>query len=60
MIDSDGYLLTCMRYVELNPVRAGLVGHCRDYPWSSYAADAEGQENKLLTPHALYRQLGAN
>ncbi|RLA38980.1 MAG: transposase, partial [Gammaproteobacteria bacterium] len=55
--DSDRYLLACMRYIELNPVRADMVKHPREYPWSSYAANAYGEENKLLTQHALYRQL---
>lgn len=36
VIDTDGYLLACLRYVELNPVRAGMVTHPADYPWSSY------------------------
>lgn len=36
VIDTDGYLLACLRYVELNPVRAGMVRHPADYPWSSY------------------------
>ena len=58
LIDSDQYLLTCMRYIELNPVRAGMVKHPLDYPWSSYAANARGQDNLLITPHELYRQLG--
>lgn len=60
VIDSDRYLLTCMRYIELNPVRADMVKHPREYPWSSYAANADGVENKLLTPHRLYRQLDAH
>ncbi len=60
VIDSERYLLTCMRYIELNPVRADMVNHPREYPWSSYAANADGKENKLLTQHALYRQLGTN
>ena len=60
VIDSDRYLLTCMRYIELNPVRAGMVAHPREYPWSSYAATALGKENKLVSAHTLYRQLGAN
>ncbi len=34
LIDSAGYLLTCSRYIELNPVRAQMVGHARFYPWS--------------------------
>lgn len=57
VIDSEQYLLTCMRYIELNPVRAGMVRHPRDYLWSSYAANACGKADKLLTPHKLYRQL---
>lgn len=60
MIDSDRYLLTCMRYIELNPVRARMVDHPREYPWSSYAANALGAENELITKHTLYRQLGTN
>ena len=59
LLDSEQYLLTCMRYIELNPVRAGMVEHPRDYPWSSYHYNADGQGDELLTPHALYRQLGA-
>ena len=58
VIDSDRYLLTCMRYIELNPLRAAMVDHPREYPWSSYAANAHGEENKLIASHALYRQLG--
>ncbi len=60
VIDSDRYLLACMRYIELNPVRAGMVAHPREHPWSSYAATALGKENKLVRAHTLYRQLGAN
>lgn len=59
LIQSERYLLTCMRYIELNPVRAAMVGHPGDYPWSSYRANALGDENVLLTPHLLYRRLGA-
>jgi putative transposase len=54
LIDTDQYLLTCYRYIELNPVRAGLVTHPAAYPWSSYAANALGDDDSLLTPHALY------
>lgn len=52
------YFLTCMRYIELNPVRAGMVGHPRDYPWSSYRANAEGVFNPCITSHATYQSLG--
>jgi putative transposase len=58
LIDSAHYLLTCMRYIELNPMRAAMVGHPGDYPWSSYRANAQGEPDVLLTPHALYRKLG--
>ena len=51
-------LLTCMRYIELNPVRAGMVEHPRDYPWSSYHRNALGQGDECIVPHALYRRLG--
>ncbi|MEE9344886.1 MAG: transposase [Methylococcales bacterium] len=60
VIDSDRYFLTCMRYIELNPVRAGMVEHTRDYPWSSYLANAYDEKNPLLTQHSQYRQLDAN
>jgi putative transposase len=52
------YLLACMRYIELNPVRAGIVPGAGDYPWSSYAANALGEDNPLLTPHPHYVALG--
>jgi putative transposase len=58
LIDSEAYLLTCMRYIELNPVRAGMASHPSDYPWSSYRCNALGQTNELLTPHLEYRRLG--
>ena len=58
VIDSDQYLLTCMRYIELNPVRADMVKKPSDYPWSSYAANAEGKTNQLIKPHEIYRQMG--
>ncbi len=58
VIDSEAYLLTCCRYIELNPVRARLVTHPREYPWSSYHWHADGKADPLLTPHGLYLQLG--
>ena len=51
LIDSDAYLLTCMRYIELNPVRAGMVADPSEYPWSSYPFNALGQPNDLVTPY---------
>lgn len=58
VIDSEAYLFTCQRYIELNPVRAGLVRDPGAYPWSSFATNAEGAENPLITPHPLYLALG--
>lgn len=58
LIDTEAYLLTCMRYIELNPVRAGMVAHPSDYPWSSYRRNALGQPSELVTPHLEYRRLG--
>jgi putative transposase len=58
IIDTEGYLLTCMRYIELNPLRAQMADHPREYVWSSYACNALGKENSLITPHLLYRRLG--
>lgn len=58
VIDSQAYLLTCMRYIELNPVRAGMVDHPAKYRWSSYAANALGVSNAILKAHAEYVALG--
>lgn len=58
MIHDEEYLLTTMRYIELNPVRADMVKTPRSYRWSSYRANALGEENPLITPHALFMKLG--
>lgn len=58
LIDSERYLFTCHRYIELNPVRAGIVSSPDDYPWSSHAHYAHGTPNPLLTPHRLFNDLG--
>ena len=50
-------LLACMRYIEENPVRAGLVRHPGAYRWSSYRANALGEEDALVTPHPHYCSL---
>lgn len=58
LVDADTYLLTVYRYIELNPVRAEMVSHASEYPWSSYQGNAVGKHIELLTPHLLYRRLG--
>jgi REP-associated tyrosine transposase len=57
-IDTEKYLLTCYRYIERNPVRAGLVGDAAHHRWSSYRANAFGERDPLVTPHARYLALG--
>lgn len=52
------YLLGCMRYIEMNPVRAGLVVRPGDYRWSSYGPNALGAADPVITPHAFYYALG--
>ena len=56
-IDTDAYLLTCMRYVEENPVRAGMVAAPAEYRWSSHRENVSGRPHGLLTPHAIYAGL---
>jgi len=61
LIDSEQYLLTCYRYIELNPVRAqGMVDEPADYPWSSYRYNALGMEDTLITPHDEYLKLASS
>lgn len=60
LIDSEAYLLTCMRYIEINPPRANMVTHPGEYRWSSYAANANGRDNPLLSLHPVYQQLGTD
>ena len=63
LIHADSYLLACMRYIELNPVRAALVDDPAHYRWTSYRANGLGQTSSQfdarLTPHAVYLALGA-
>lgn len=58
LIQSDRYLLACMVYMDLNPVRVGLVARAGDYPWSSFAHYAGQRLDKLITPHDLMWELG--
>ena len=58
LIQAETYLFSCMRYIELNPLRAALVDDPAHYRWTSYRANALGQVDTLLTPHPLYLGLG--
>ena len=49
----DNYLLCYQRYIELNPVRAVMVESLCDYGWSSYQANAQGEDNKLIKTHFM-------
>jgi putative transposase len=57
-IEDERYWLTCLRYIEQNPVRAGLVRSPEEYQWSSYRAHAFGKEPNWLTAHPVYLALG--
>ena len=59
-IARDDYFLACSRYIEMNPVRAGLAPAPDVYRWSSYKANALGREDVLVSPHETYRRLGAS
>ena len=58
LVQTERYLLGCYRYIEMNPVRANMVKHPIEYPWSSYAANAEGKPVAWITPHGEYHALG--
>jgi putative transposase len=58
LIQTDRYLLACMAYIDLNPVRGGLVALPSDYPWSSHAHYTGARVDKLITPHPLVWELG--
>ncbi len=62
VVDSERYLLACMRHIEDKPVRAAMVAQPADYPWSRHganAAGARGQDADWLMPHEAYTRLGA-
>ena len=60
LVDADNYLLTCSRYIELNPVTANMVNHPSKYRWSSYMCNAYGESNRLISSHVVYESLGSN
>ena len=57
LVQDDFYLLACMRYIELNPVRAKITKTAAAYPWSSYPANASGRKSQIITPHSVYLAL---
>lgn len=58
LVQTDRYLLACMAYIELNPVRAGMVAAPADFPWSSHRANVGLATDRLVTPHPMYWALG--
>lgn len=58
LIETERYLLACMAYIDLNPVRAGLVAQAKDYAWSSYGHHIGLRNDPLVTPHPIYWELG--
>jgi putative transposase len=60
LVGDDAYLTVCHRYIELNPVRAGMVSHPAEYRWSSYRSNALGMEDPLVTRHQIFEPADAN
>jgi putative transposase len=60
VVETARYLFACYRYIELNPVRAGLVGNPQDYRWSSHRANALGVFDPIVVPHEQYCAFGAD
>jgi putative transposase len=57
LVESSSYILACYRYIELNPVRAGMVSHPKAYRWSSYAANSGARTDRVVSPHAEFSAL---
>jgi putative transposase len=58
LTQAENYVLACYRYIEMNPVRAGIVKNPKNYPWSSFHVNAGGQESAIITPNHEYLHLG--
>lgn len=58
LVDTENYLLACHRYIDLNPLRAGIVDHPAKYPWSSHSHYALGHLRDVITEHSIYLTLG--
>jgi putative transposase len=60
LVQSEEYLLSCHRYIEVNPVRTNMVSYPSEYRWSSYRTNGEGRPSTLITPHGMYERLAKN
>ena len=60
LVDSDHYLFALYKYIEMNPINAGIVKELEDYQWSSYQHNALGQADPLITEHVLFIGLASN
>jgi putative transposase len=60
LVQTDAYLLSCYRYIELNPVRAAMVQDPAEYRYSSFGYNGLGHADPLVTPHSTYLALGSN
>ena len=60
LVESRQYVLACYRYIELNPVRAGMVSQPGSYPWSSYAANSGARHDPSVSPHAEFDALSTD
>lgn len=58
LMQEDSYVLACYRYIEMNPVRAGMVEHPAEYRWSSYRTNAQAEQSALITRHSVCQALG--
>jgi putative transposase len=59
-VDSDYYCLACYRYIELNPVRAGIVAHPKDYRWTSYHENVGQRALSIVAPHASFLAIASS
>jgi putative transposase len=60
LVDSESYVLRCYRYIELNPVRAGITKDPGSFRWSSFGFNGLGHDNELIAPHPAYMSLGSS
>ncbi len=60
VVDTDSYLFTLYKYIEMNPIKANMLTNVSDYPWSSYPHNALGKTDTLISEHELYKNLSSN